>query len=180
MAVLNADALVSNISTVQVADEHGAGAIGTSSFGAPKTYRRTENGIIITQIIFDITGLQSVATGNDVIGLAAGAAYIGRNVVTKNGIIFKTLFSCLETPATGDNDVNVVQNISGTLILSGAGGTTYLSNSGDLLIGQSIEQLVPIITADYYYYLTAGAGDTAATYSTGMYMLTTYGRPLLA
>lgn len=159
--------------------EHGAGAIGTAV--APATYRWQENGVIITRIKIDLTGLASVATANDVIGLAAGgAAYIGRNVVATNGIIFKVEFSCLETPAGGDNDVNVVANSSAVLAYDGAGGTTYLSNSGDLLAGQTIQNLVPALTANDYYYLTAGTGDTAATYTAGMYLLTTYGHALLA
>lgn len=159
--------------------EHGAGAIGTAA--TPKTYRRVENGVIITQTKIDLTGLASVATANDVIGLAAGgAAYIGRNVVASNGIIFKTEFSCIETPAGGDNDVNVVANASAVLAHDGAGGTTYLSNSGDLLAGQTIQNLVPALTANDYFYLTAGTGDTAAAYTAGMYILTTYGHAVLA
>lgn len=162
-----------------VAAEHGAGAIGTAV--APKTYRWTENGIIITQTKIDLTGLASVATANDVIGLAAGgAAYIGRNVVANNGIIFKTEFSCIETPVGGDNDVNVVANASAVLAYDGAGGTTYLSNSGDLLAGQTIQNLLPALTANDYFYLTAGTGDTAAAYTAGQYILTTYGHALLA
>ncbi len=162
-----------------LAAEHGAGAIGTAV--APKTYRWTDKGVIITQTKIDLTGLASVATANDVIGLAAGGvAYIGRNVVASNGIIFKVEFSCLETPAGGDNDVNVVANASGTLEYDGAGGTSYLSNSGDLLAGQTIQNLVPALTANDYFYLTAGTGDTAAAYTAGMYILTTYGHALLS
>ncbi len=180
MAVTNLDTLVANISATQVADESGAGAIGTSSFGAPRTYRRMENGSIMTQIVFDVTGLTAGTAANDVIGLTgAEVANIGRNVVAKNGIIYKTLFSCLETPLTGDNDINVVVN-SSALAADGAGGTTYLANAGDLLIGQSVVQLVPIITADDYYYLTAGQGDADFTYTAGQYMLTLWGHPLLA
>lgn len=159
--------------------EHGAGAIGTAA--TPTTKRWTEGGVIITQITIDLTGLASVATANDVIGLAAGgAAYIGRNVVATNGIIFKTSFSCIETPAGGDNDVNLVLNSSAVLAYDSAGGTTYLSNSGDLLAGQTVENLVPAITANDYYYLTAGTGDTAATYTAGMYVIRLYGHALLA
>ena len=166
--------------TAVEAAEHGAGAIGTSSFGAPKTYRWIDKGVIITQIKFDLTGLASVATANDVIGLAAGGvAYIGRNVVATNGVIFKVELSCLETPTTGDNDVNVVANSSAVLAYDGAGGTTYLSNSGDLLVGQTIQNLVPGLTANDYYYITAGTGDTAGTYDAGMYVLTTYGHAVL-
>lgn len=173
------DFLMSGSSSAPVASaEHGPGSIGTAA--RPKTYRWTDKGIIITQTKIDLTGLASVATANDVIGLAAGgAAYIGRNVVAKNGIIFKVEFSCIETPAGGDNDVNVVANSSAVLAYDGAGGTTYLSNSGDLLAGQTIQNLVPALTADHYFYLTAGTGDTAATYTAGQYILTTYGHAAL-
>lgn len=166
------------VTTVSAA-EHGAGAIGTGA--VPQTFRWTDRGIVITQTLFDLDGLASVATANDVIGLAAGgAAFIGRNVVATNGVIFKVELSCLETPTGGDNDVNVVANSSASLAYDGAGGTTYLSNSGDLLAGQTIQNLVPALTANDYYYITAGTGDTAATYTAGQYVLTTYGRALLA
>ena len=113
--------------------------------------------------------------------MAAGAAYIGRNVVANNGIIFKATLDCLETPAGGDDDINVVRNSSAALILSGAGGTAYVSgNSGDLTLGVQIQNLVPAVTANEYYYLTAGAGDVAGTYTAGMLIFTTYGHPLLA
>lgn len=165
--------------TTAAAAEHGAGAIGTAA--TPKTRRWTDRGVIVTQTTFDLTGLASVATANDVIGLAAGGvAYIGRNVVATNGVIFKVELSCIETPATGDNDVNVVANSSATLAYDDAGGTTYLSNSGDLLAGQTIQNLVPALTANDYFYITAGTGDTAATYTAGMYVLTTYGHAVLA
>lgn len=166
-------------SPAAVTAEHGAGAIGTAY--PPQTRRWTEAGVIVTQIKFDLTGLASVATANDVIGLAAGgAAYIGRNVVANNGVIFKTEFSCIETPAGGDNDVNVVTNSSAALAYDGAGGTTYISNSGDLVAGQTIQNLVPAITANHYFYLTAGTGDTAAAFTAGMYVLTLYGHAALA
>lgn len=168
-----------DVVAVVAAAEHGAGAIGTAF--APRTSRREENGTIITETKFDLTGLASVATGDDVIGLAAGgAAFIGRNVVANNGIIYKVELICLETPAGGDNDVNVVANASAVLAHDGAGGTTYLSNSGDLLAGQMIENLVPALTANHYFYLTAGTGDTAAVYTAGQYILRTYGHAALA
>ena len=168
-----------NLATAVEADEHAAGAIGTAA--TPATYRRVEHGVIVTQTKFDLTGLASVATANDVIGLSAGGvAYIGRNVEATNGVIFKVELSCIETPAGGDNDVNVVANSSATLEYDGAGGTTYLSNSGDLLAGQTIQNLVPALTEGDYFYLTAGTGDTAAAYTAGMYILTTYGHAALA
>ena len=182
---LNSGATLTNnatqVRTAQAA-EHGAGAIGTSSFGAPQTRRWTDAGVITTQIKFDLTGLASVATANDVIGLAAGgAAYVGRNVVATNGVIFKTSISVLETPTGGDNDVNVVTSASAALAYDGAGGTTYLvGDLGDLLVGKTVENLVPALTEGDYFYLTAGTGDTAAEYTAGMYVLTLYGHAVLA
>ena len=168
------------LSVAAAATEHGPGAIGTEA--TPTTYRYTENGVIITLFKIDLTGLDSVATGDDVIGLAAATpiAYIGRNVVATNGVIFKTEWSCLETPAGGDAEVNVVTNSSATLDVGAAGGTTYISDSGALTAGKTIQNLVPAMTTNHYYYLTGGAGDTAATYTAGMFVLTTYGHAVLA
>ena len=182
---LNSGATLTNnateVRTAQAA-EHGAGAIGTSSFGAPQTRRWTDAGVITTQIKFDLTGLRSVATANDVIGLqAGGAAYIGRNVVATNGVIFKTSISVLETPTGGDNDVNVVTSANAALAYDGAGGTTYLvGDLGDLLEGKTVDNLVPALTEGDYFYLTAGTGDTLGDYTAGMYVLTLYGHALLA
>jgi len=169
--------------TVQtvLAATHAAGAIGTSSFGAPQTYRRTENGIIITEIKVDLTGLASVATANDVIGLAAGGiAYLARYTTALFGIVFKNELVCLETPAGGDNDVNVIFNASGTLEYDGAGGTAYGVNGGDAAAGQVIENLVAAQTANDYIYLSAGTGDTAAAYTAGQFLIRIFGHALLA
>jgi len=169
-----------DLNQVTVAAEVAEGATGTGV--APSVTRQTLNGIIITSLKIDLTGLASVATANDVIGASGGSsdiAFIGQNVLVDNGVIFKTEFTCIETPVGGDNDVNVVSNVSAILEVDGAGGTTYISNSGDLVAGQTIQNLVPAITADHYYYLTAGTGDTAAAYTAGQYILTTYGHAIL-
>lgn len=158
--------------------EHGAGVIGTAA--TPATYRRTENGVIITQFKFDLTGLASVATANDVIGLSAGGvAYLRQNLVATDGIVFRTEMSCLETPAGGDDDVNVVANVSALLEYDGAGGTTYGINGGDWVAGKTVVQEGTLPTANHYYYLAAGTGDTAAAYTAGQFIFTTYGHALL-
>lgn len=168
---------IGNFATAVESAEHGAGAISTAV--APKTYRWIKNGIIITQTKFDMTDLKSVATTNDVIGLDSGDAYIGRNVIATNGIIFMVELACLESPATGDTDVNVVENTSSSLAKDSAGGTAYLINGGVLAEGKTVQNLAPALTSNYYYYLTCGAGS-GGTYSAGMYMLTTWGHPVLA
>jgi hypothetical protein len=171
--------LVPVVNASAVTAENAAGLIGTAA--VPSTYRWTENGIITTMFKIDLTGLASVATANDVIGLAAGGvAYIRQNLVATDGIVFKNELVCLETPAGGDDDVNVVLNASGTLEYNGAGGTTYGVNGGDAAAGQTVQNLVPSATANHYYYLTAGTGDTAAAYTAGQFMFITYGHAVLA
>lgn len=155
--------------------EHGAGITGTT------TTRYQLNSDIITDIKIDLAGMKSMNTANDVIGLAAGgAAYIGRNVVANNGVIYKIELICLETPVGGDNDINVVANSSGTLEYSGAGGTTYGVDGGDAVAGQVVEDLVQGLTENHYFYLTAGTGDLAVDYSAGQFIVRLHGHALLA
>jgi hypothetical protein len=168
----------SAIAQTAIAATHGPGVIGTGV--APTTYRRTENGIIITEIKVDLEGLASVATANDVIGLAAGGnAYLAQYTTAAFGIIFKIEQICVETPAGGDNDVNIVANSSGTLAYDGAGGATYGVNAGDAVAGQVLQNLVQGLTANHYFYLTAGTGDTAAAYTAGQFIFRFHGHPVL-
>lgn len=167
-------------SDVLQAATYGAGLVGTSSFGAPKTYRRTENGIIITTIKFDLTGLASVGTTEDAIGLAAGGiACLYRNVVATNGIIFKAELACLETPVGGATDIDIATNVSGTIPYGDALSTVKLINGASKVIGQTLENLVPAITADHYLYIAEGTGS-GGTYTAGMFILRMYGHAVLA
>jgi len=164
-------------SQIAVAAEHGAGAIGTGV--APATYRRTENGIIITEIKIDLTDLNSGGAANDAIGLVAtDGCYIGRNVVATNGIIFKAELICLEVPAGGDTDINVVENTLADIQEDEAAGTDYLINGGTMSAGLSVVNLDPAITANDYWYLASG-GTTNDTYTAGQLIFRTFGHALL-
>ena len=165
----------------------GAGAVGTSSFGAPRTWRRVENGIVITTIKFDITGLGCVGTaGNDVIGLAAGGvAYIGRYVKATNGVIFKAHMACIEAPGEGTatitQDIDIASNASALLEYDGAAGSAKVIDGATMVEGQGVVNWVPAMTANDYLYIVEG--DTAATtgvYNAGQYILTLYGHAVLA
>ena len=177
-SVTAAGGFIGDLSPAAETAEHGPGLIGTAA--VPKTYRWTEGGVIITQFKIDLTGLASKDTANDVIGLAAGGiAFIRQYKPAIDGVIFKAELSCIETPAGGDNDVNVVMSATATLAYDGAGGTTYGINGGDAAAGQTIQNLVQGLTADHYFYLAAGTGDTADTYTAGMFIFTTWGHALL-
>jgi len=168
------------LSTSALTAEHGAGAIGVGgSITAPQTRRWTENGVIVTQIKFDITGLKSSAGVNDVIGVGTVPAYIGRNVVATNGVVFKAELSCLEVPVGADLDIDIGTNSAGTIDWDEAGGSAKLINGASLAAGQTLANLVPAMTANDYYYLVS-AGSTTGTYTGGQFVLTTYGHAALA
>ena len=165
-----------------LAAEHGAGAIGTG-WGAPRTARRTVNGVIITEIRVDLQGLDSSGIENDVIGLAdpgTGAAYIGKNVVATNGVIYRVEWICLETPAGGDDDILLVAGSAAdeTFDDTVANTATLCDTGGAFVAGKTIVNDVPSITTNYYYYLTQG-GTTNAVYTAGQFIMRTYGHAVL-
>jgi CheY-specific phosphatase CheX len=166
-----------------VATEHGAGAIATSF--APITRRYTQNGVIITKIHFDLTALGGKGGhANDVIGLPAGGnAFIGRNVVSNNGIVYRAELACIELAAAASGsatvDIDIATNSSGTLAYDGAAGTAKLFNTGGMVAGQELSNITPAITANDYFYLVEA--DTAATdgvYNAGQFVLTLYGHAI--
>ena len=166
-----------------LATEHGPGAIATSF--APITRRFTQNGVIITKIHFDLTGLGGKGgDANDVIGLPAGGnAFIGRNVVSNNGVIYKAELACIELAAAASGsatvDIDIATNASGTLAYDGAAGTAKLFNTGGMVAGQELSNITPAITGNDYFYLVEA--DTAATdgvYNAGQFILTLYGHAI--
>jgi len=169
-----------NVQTAVTA-EHATGAIGTAA--TPATYRRIENGIIITEIKIDLTGLDSSGTANDVIGTqtpGTDAAYIGRNVVATNGQVFKVEMSCLEVPTAGDADILLVQGSAAdeTFDDTVANTATLCDGTGDWALGETIVNNVPGMVANYYYYLTQGGSDDA-TYTAGQFLIRIFGHALL-
>ena len=164
-----------------IAAEHGAGAIGTAF--APRTRRWTENGTIVTQIEIDLTGLGARGTENDIIGLESGTppAYIGRNVVATNGIIYRVEMTCLEVPLTGDADVILCAGSAGDQGWDAAvtNRIAICDGTGDWTLGETNVNETTAITANYYYYLTQGAADDA-DYTAGQFLIRFYGHPALS
>ncbi len=167
-----------------LAAEHGAGAIGTAF--APRTYRYTREGTIITEIHVDLTGLACKGdAAKDAIGLAAGGAcYIGRYVVATNGVVYRVEMSCLEAP--GEGTATITSDID--LGAEDVGTTTYddavddvVINTGGLAAGKTYVNDAPALTANDYLYLVEG--DTAATtgvYNAGQVIVRLFGHAVLS
>ena len=174
-------ALTSNV--LQSA-EHGAGAIGTAF--APRTYRRSDNGEIITEIHVDLTGLACKGdAADDAIGLAAGdPAYIGKYDTSKYGIVYKVEISCIEVPGEGTatitTDIDIATEATGAIEYDGAIGGATLLNTAALVAGETVQNLAPAMTADDYIYLAEG--DTAAAtgeYDAGQYIIRFFGKEII-
>ena len=165
---------------------YGTGFVGTGN--EPRYSRTREGNVIKTTIVFDITAKQQKgdATG-DVIGVSGeGDAFIYKNVVAENGVIFRQELSCLETAAassgTTDKDFDIVWNSSGAIAFDGAAGSGSLINAGVLAAGQTVVDNTPAITADHYCYFVEGgdvSGSANAVFNAGQYMLTLYGAALI-
>jgi hypothetical protein len=159
----------------------GAGAVGTGP--GNKAYRSTDpiSGIITTEVHIDLTGLKAKGgDAGDVIGVGTVPAYIYKNEVANNGIIFKHEIICTELPAAGSGtittDINVAWNSAATIDYDEAGGTGSEINTEGLVAGQIVEDNTAAITANHYAYLTEG--DTAASdgvYNAGQLIYRMYG-----
>lgn len=166
-----------------VTAEHGAGAVGTAF--APRTYRYTRDGTIITEIHIDLTGLACKGdAAKDAIGLAAGgAAYIGRYVVATCGVVYRVEMTCLEAPGEGTatitSDIDLGAEDAADTAYDGAVDDVVI-NTGGLAAGKTFVSDTPALTANDYLYLVEG--DNAATtgvYNAGQLIVRLFGHALL-
>ena len=166
---------------IDIGQTWGAGAIGGST--GNKAFRQTDaiNGLIITEVHIDLDGLKAKGgDAGDVIGTGTVPAYIYKNEVANNGIIFKHEIICTEVPAstsgTITTDINVAWASAATIDFDEAVGTGSEINTGGLVAGQVVVDNTAAITANHYAYLTEG--DTAAstgTYTSGQLIYRMYG-----
>jgi hypothetical protein len=140
------------------------------------------SGVIHTRGFFDITGLASVATDNDIIGFGStNPAYLGRITAAVNGTIFAGRLSLLETPATGEVDIDMWAADEATgkgddLITGLTGEVKVFDAAGDWgTVTQVRMGTAP--GANQYLYLTVGTSSTptAGTYTAGIYLAEFFG-----
>ena len=152
----------------------GAGIEGTAA--VYETSVKTENGIVTTSIMIDLTGLQSGGTAGDIIGKnGSGVAYIARITAADNGTVFGVKMTCYEAPAGGDTDIDLYSATEGTGVEDVAITTlteTQIINSGTLSLGTTA--FGTDIAADQYLYLV-GQGTANAAYTAGRLLIEIYG-----
>jgi len=166
------------------ADEMTAGTGITTGTGTVyKTSVTDAGGIKTTQILLDLTGVSSVATDNDIIGVGTTlAAHLGQITAALNGNVLGGRMICLETPAGGEVDLNLWSADEATgkgsdLITGLTGELTLVDRAGDWAAGdiRAIGAVVP--AADQYLYLAVGTSSTptAGAYTAGKFLIELFG-----
>ena len=159
-------------------------ATGTAAGGgidiiAPTISVGNYNSEIVTTIFIDIGAGSILSSGSagDVIGEDGVAnAYVTRITTAINGLVYRGEIICLEVPTTGDPDVNICANASGTIAEDAAGeGEHVLANCGVHTLGLKTDMTIPAGgIVDDYIYLTHG-DNTAGTYNAGKFLIRFYG-----
>jgi hypothetical protein len=135
-------------------------------------------GFIRTTMIIDLTGLGSSTTDLDIIGVGAGAAYLGQITAERNGTILHGAVTCLEVPVGGVTDIDLYSATEATGVFDGgiaALAETALITSGGAWTLALTKALGNVPAANEYLYLTGGAAGTAASYTAGKYLIVLYG-----
>jgi|TARA_R110002051_G_scaffold24516_3_gene60773 hypothetical protein len=137
--------------------------------------------IIETTILIDVTGLKST-DDTDIIGKADTAnCTIGQITADVNGTIHAASMTCLETPTTGEPDIDVYAATVATgaedAVITGLTETKLLDTGADWtgILGARGFQTMP--AADGYLYLVTSGGADTGVYASGKFLLKFYGTP---
>lgn len=138
-------------------------------------------GMFYTNILIDLTGLQSMNTDGDIIGVndTANPCHLGQIVAADCGTILGGTMRCLEVPAGGDPNIALYSATEGTGVENGAIGdlteTVLFDPAADWTIDMN-RSLSGVPAANEYLYLVQGdATGTDGTYTAGKFLITLYG-----
>lgn len=169
------DLTACRIPRARVANAAGVGITGTAASWV--TSVKKIGTLIKTTMVIDLTGLNSGGAADDIIGAdGAGVAHLGQFTAALNGTCIVGKLTCLETPTTGDDDIDVWSATENTGVEDTAIADlteTQLCNSGNLVAGTEVAITAP--AANQYLYLCGGTGGSA-TYDAGILKLVFWGK----
>lgn len=168
------------ISTGTLATTGGTGIIGIAEAYSSSVQTFGDQHYI--RIYIDITGLNSSATGGDVIGDdGTGTAYIAKLTAAETGtVIDAILMTCLEAPTTGDPDIDLYSADEGTGVedtaISDLTETALIASAASWTNGRQLAATaLPDPAVGEYLYLTVGNTGVAGTYASGKFLIEIYG-----
>ncbi len=132
-------------------------------------------GIYRMTVLIDLTGLNSGGTAGDIIGVNGTAlpCYIARLPAMT---VLGGRMTCLETPAGGDDDIDLYSAAEGTGVEDQA--ISALTETEIINAGAQTRGTVTYFAADpasnHYFYLV-GQGTANATYTAGRFLIEIFG-----
>ena len=155
---------------------------GAAVYKANVTYA---GDLIKTEILIDLTGLSPGGAAADVIGANDAAnCHIGQITAALNGTIFAGQVSCLETPTTGEPDIDLYSSTVGTgtenvAITHADLGTevALLAAAADWTSTLAPKGITANPAADTYLYLVSSGGGDTGVYDAGILKIELYGYP---
>ena len=137
--------------------------------------------LVKTTILIDLTGLNSSSAG-DIIGKDGGTAncHIGQVTDAVNGKLFAGRISCVEPPATGEPDIDVMSAsvATGAEDAAGSGLSGYVlhqDHAADYTAIGHYGVFATVPAGDKYLYLLGSGGGDAATYTAGIFVIELWG-----
>lgn len=132
-----------------------------------------------TTIFIDLTGLGTSTTDLDIIGQSTTPAYICKLTAAETGATIDAIsMQCLETPATGADDIDLYSATEGTGkfddAITGLTETALLTSGAAWTAGVSKGATV-CPTAEEYLYLCNGEAATVGTFTAGKFVIKIYG-----
>lgn len=176
-ALLRTPAFMSSLDELRkLSTEAGPGITGGTGAVFASAVQRI-GGIIKTQLLIDLTGLNSGGTAGDVIGTdGAGAAYLCQMNASEVGTLMGGSMTCLELPAGGDTDIDLYAATEATGVEDTAITAlveTQLINAGASSLGTA--DFMSALPADGQYLYLVGQGTSDATYTAGRLLIEFWG-----
>lgn len=177
-ATLAANGTLTSTQLLDLATTAGVGITGTADSFA--SYVEKFGTLFKTTIVIDVDGLNSGGTADDIIGAdGVGVAHLGQITAARNGTIFAVEMMCLETPAGGDDDIDLWSADEDSGVedtgISALSNGVQLTDGGDLTSG-SFAGTNGLPVANQYLYLVGKTGDADATYTAGILRIVLWGK----
>lgn len=161
---------------------YGAGAISTEV--APKVTVSEVNGLIVTKVYLDLTGLKKVSDVGDAIGLdgTANASLFSWDSAVHGDVLVESSLACIELPTAASNVLLDFDVLSATATLAYDGDVagesdakTLFAAGGNCAKGKTIQDLdveSPATSGDKVYLCDGATSTGADTFTAGKLVLT--------
>jgi len=163
----------------------GSGIDHSDGDGSPVyvSWQEVFGDVVKTYVYVDLDGLVSAAAA-DVIGANDAAnCHIGQYTTAKCGTLFAGKMYCLETPTTGEPDIDVYSSTVATgtenvaITHSDLGTEVALLDAGaDWTLTMAPKHFSALPAADTYLYLVASGGGDAGEYGAGKFIIELWGK----